>query len=58
MCYNCIMNPFTSKIRHPQVAIFVLIMVSAVLAKYGVMQGAALLFSFFAGVAIYKMVTA
>lgn len=52
------MNPFTSKIRHPQVAIFVIIVIAAVLAKYGVLEGAALLFSFFAGVAIYKMLTA
>jgi hypothetical protein len=57
MCYNDIMNPFNSKIKHPQVAVLVIVIVAAVLAKYGITQGAALLFSAFAAIAIYKMFT-
>lgn len=51
------MNILSRKVQHPGVALFIFFLIGAVLAKYGIVPGTALLISLFAGVAIYKMVT-
>lgn len=57
-CYHWLMKLLNRKIEHPGIAFCVIFVVAAVLAKYGVTDGAALLFSLFASIAIYKMLTA
>lgn len=48
---------FNRQIKHPGVALFIYFLIGAVLAKYGIRDGALLLFSLFAGIVIYKFVT-
>ncbi len=46
-----------TQISHPWTAFIVIIVLSAVLSNYGVVEGSLLLLDLFAGIAIYKWVT-
>ena len=52
------MNIFKKKIKHPWIAFCVIFTLSAVLSKYGIVEGTLLIFDLFAGVFIYKYITA
>jgi hypothetical protein len=52
------MNIFGRKISHPGTALVIYFLIGALLAKYGIVEGSLLLFALFAGVIIYKVVTA
>lgn len=52
------MNLRNRKIEHPAVAFLVIVAISAMLNLYGVTGGSLMLFDLFAGIAIYKFLTA
>jgi len=43
------------RISNPKLAIFVIIFICVLLAEYGIVEGAAILFTCFAGTIIYKI---
>lgn len=51
------MTIFRRKIRHPWAAIGVLVVVSAMLARYGVVEGTCLLVATLGGVVLYKVIS-
>jgi len=44
------------KVRHPGIALIVYFLIGAILAKYGVVNGTALIFCMFMGMAIYRII--
>lgn len=51
------MNWLHNKIEHPWTAFCVYFVIGALLARYGIVEGTALIFCLFAGIIIYKFVT-
>jgi len=52
------MNIFKRKIKYPWQAFWIIFILSAVLSQYGMTIGTLLIFDLFAGIIIYKYITA
>ena len=47
-----------NKVDHPWIAFMVIVIVAAIMSNYGIVHGSLMLFDLFAGVAVYKWITA